>query len=193
MSEKKKSKRQADLSRENIIEILGIQEQDIVGVEILDTLRNVKNLAVLAIGQSGIRCAEIVRILRGKRLTTAKLFAKHLKLEDQKKELRENNPQAAAGTPNRLFKLAEEKEINPNQLQIVVIDLVPDVKQFTLLTQPQVKTEAMKFIETFVKPNLKSLGGKGKIQIVFLEKEKEEQEQDKPLKKQKKVDYSDQE
>jgi hypothetical protein len=161
--------------RDQAMKVFGILKEDVVE-EIPANLVQKNGLKVLAIGQSGIRCAEIVRILKGKNLFTAKLFAKHLKFEDQKNELmdKQKNYQAAAGTPNRLIKLAEELDsqgksiLDTSKLEIVVIDLAKDAKQFTLLTQPQVKVDAKEFFEKFIKPYLKS-GKTGKIKVVFLE------------------------
>jgi hypothetical protein len=163
-------------SREQVLQVLKIQEQD-VEEDIPESIakKAQHGIRVLAVGQSGIRCAEIVRLLKAKNLFTAKLFAKHLKLEDQKNELMDQRHQAAAGTPNRLIKLAElenedgGKVLDTSKLHYLVIDLAKDAKQFTLLTQPQVKEDAMAFFDKFIRPFLKSSGGKGKIKIVFFE------------------------
>jgi hypothetical protein len=44
-----------------------------------------------------------------KRSRVAKLFAKHFKVPEQVEYLRTNDCRAAAGTPNRLVKLADEE------------------------------------------------------------------------------------
>ena len=59
----------------------------------------------------------------------AKLFAKHVKVEEQKTSLESHASGIACGTPHRLCKLADEGALSLQRLQLLVIDLHIDAKQ----------------------------------------------------------------
>lgn len=65
---------------------------------------------VLILSLSGIRCADVVRAVRGveRHGEVAKLFAKHFKLADQVKYLAKTRVAIAVGTPARVAKLLAE-------------------------------------------------------------------------------------
>lgn len=63
----------------------------------------------------------------------AKLFAKHMKLEEQTNLLNGNQIILAAGTPNRLCKLLEVGALKLDKLRWLVLDVRRDVKQRSLL------------------------------------------------------------
>lgn len=71
----------------------------------------------------------------------AKLFAKHMKIEDQIVLLNGNRVVLAAGTPNRLCKLLEEGALKLDNLRWVVLDVRLDVKQRTLLDMGDVSKD----------------------------------------------------
>jgi len=71
----------------------------------------------------------------------AKLFAKHMKIEDQITLLNGNRVVLAAGTPNRLCKLLEEGALKLNNLRWIVLDVRLDVKQRTLLDMGDVSKD----------------------------------------------------
>ena len=56
---------------------------------------------------SGIRCADVVREVRGVKGdgVVAKLFAKHMKAHEQAEFVRKTKVSIAVGTPNRVGKL----------------------------------------------------------------------------------------
>jgi protein CMS1 len=97
---------------------------------------------VLCVSHSTDRAVELLKALHDAlRTPTAKLFARHLKPEEQAEFLRASAVGAAVGTPNRLLKLAAADALPLARLRVVVLDLVPDVKTFTLLTMPQVSQD----------------------------------------------------
>jgi protein CMS1 len=59
----------------------------------------------------------------------AKLFAKHIKVAEQQQYLQQHPLCIAAGTPNRLCKLADTEALQLSQLQLVVLDVQQDAKQ----------------------------------------------------------------
>lgn len=59
----------------------------------------------------------------------AKLFAKHIKVTEQQQHLQQQALCIAAGTPNRLCKLADIQALQLSQLQLIVLDVHQDAKQ----------------------------------------------------------------
>ncbi len=59
----------------------------------------------------------------------AKLFAKHIKVAEQQQYLQQHPLCIAAGTPNRLCKLADTEALQLSQLQLIVLDVQQDAKQ----------------------------------------------------------------
>lgn len=79
---------------------------------------------LIFIAGAALRVADVTRILKDKKLRgekggdVAKLFAKHIKLEEHMTFLRRTKLSAAAGTPGRLGKLLESGDIcNPEVAQ----------------------------------------------------------------------------
>ena len=66
-----------------------------------------------------------------------KLYAKHFKQAEQDAWLRAHAVSVASGTPHRLAALAEAGALSTDRLQWVVVDVGLDVKQRTLLDQPE--------------------------------------------------------
>ncbi|KAJ1939567.1 hypothetical protein GGF37_004346 [Kickxella alabastrina] len=85
---------------------------------------------VLIISSSALRVVDLVRRLRpvSTKRPVMKLFSRHLKIQDQKKALADGAVDVAVGTPNRILKLLEEKDLKVNRLRLVVIDCWQDDK-----------------------------------------------------------------
>jgi protein CMS1 len=73
---------------------------------------------LIFIAGAALRVADVTRILKDKKLRgekggeVAKLFAKHIKIEEQITYLKRTKLSAAAGTPGRLGKLLECGRVN---------------------------------------------------------------------------------
>ena len=63
----------------------------------------------------------------------AKLFAKHIKVMEQQEYLQQHPMCIAAGTPNRLCKLADVEALQLSRLKLIVLDVQQDVKQRSVL------------------------------------------------------------
>jgi len=55
----------------------------------------------------------------------------------------------AIGTPNRLSKLVSLGSLQLNMIKLVIIDIEPDIKKFTMLTMPTVKDDFYEFMNHF--------------------------------------------
>ncbi|XP_030470283.1 protein CMS1 [Syzygium oleosum] len=116
--------------------------------------------AIIAITASAIRTIELLRGFRS--LTRvchpAKLFSKHIKVEEQVAMLK-NRVNIACGTPNRIKKLIDIEALGLSRLSVILLDMHTDVKGYSLLTLPQVRDEFWDlyknyFHERVVKGNL---------------------------------------
>lgn len=58
-----------------------------------------------------------------------KLFAKHIRLEEQEAALGARPMPVAVGTPNRLLKLADSGHLRLDRLKFIVLDVHLDAKQ----------------------------------------------------------------
>lgn len=98
--------------------------------------------ALLVISLAALRSLELLRGLNmfTKECRPVKLFAKHLKVEEQA-ELLKARVNIACGTPSRIKKLIDMEALSLSRLKLVVIDMQRDAKSFTLFTLPQVSNE----------------------------------------------------
>ncbi|KAI0019094.1 U3-containing 90S pre-ribosomal complex subunit-domain containing protein [Xylariomycetidae sp. FL0641] len=79
----------------------------------------------LVVAGAGLRAADLVRALRKyqkKGNTVAKLFAKHIKLEESKQFLQKHKTGVAVGTPVRLNDLVECGALKLDKLERLVVD-----------------------------------------------------------------------
>ncbi|XP_057958815.1 protein CMS1 [Malania oleifera] len=97
---------------------------------------------ILIISASASRSLELLRGFRPltKECPAAKLFSKHMKVEDQVSLLK-NRVNIAGGTPTRIKKLIDIEALGLSRLAVVVLDTHVDVKGYSLFTLPQVREE----------------------------------------------------
>ncbi|KAK3034162.1 hypothetical protein RJ639_034658, partial [Escallonia herrerae] len=98
--------------------------------------------ALLVISLSALRSLEVLRGLRPltRECQAAKLFSKHMKVEDQVSFLK-NHINIASGTPSRIKKLLDMEVLGLSRLAVIVLDMHTDVKGYSLLSLPQVRDE----------------------------------------------------
>jgi len=110
---------------------------------------------VLLLSSSAVRANELAKDLRVKlrNLKTAKLFAKHLKVDAQVEVLQSEFNALAVGTPNRLMKLLEMNAMSLARCRLVVLDSsFKDSKSFDLLTLPGVAKDTALLLRGHVLP-----------------------------------------
>ncbi|XXG46884.1 hypothetical protein AAC387_Pa02g1613 [Persea americana] len=110
--------------------------------QVLEGKISVGSPAVLIISTSALRSLELLRGVRSltKECRPAKLFAKHIKVEDQI-SLLNSRVNIACGTPSRIKKLMDMDALGLSRLALVFLDMHTDVKGYSLLTLPQVSDE----------------------------------------------------
>lgn len=106
---------------------------------------------LLVICPSAIRCTDIVRSLKelnpSKGVPIAKLFAKHIKLHEQKEFLQSNQTVIAVATPNRAKSLIEDGAFSTKYLGLILLDTsYVDDKQRTLFDVPEIKQQLFDFL-----------------------------------------------
>ncbi|KAL9316897.1 hypothetical protein ACSQ67_013414 [Phaseolus vulgaris] len=74
--------------------------------------------------------------------------------------LLKNRVNIASGTPSRIKKLIDAEALDLSRLQVLVLDMHPDIKGYSLLTLPQVRDEFMEvfknyFYEAMIKGGLR--------------------------------------
>ncbi|XP_057308466.1 protein CMSS1-like [Hydractinia symbiolongicarpus] len=114
---------------------------------------------LLIVTLSAIRAVDVLRAtstFRGEKCKTMKLFAKHIKVNEQLERLKTNVVHLGVGTPNRISKLIEEGGINTKRLKYVIIDWSwKDLKQRRITSMPGVKDELLSLFKTYFLPRCK--------------------------------------
>ena len=106
----------------------------------------------LVVSSSADRCCVVDKTLRKFPGALGKLFARHMKVPEQKEFLDTHAVGVAVGTPNRLLKLCQDGILKLDKLKVLVVDLQEDSKTFTVLTMPEVSRDFFKFFREFVNP-----------------------------------------
>lgn len=98
--------------------------------------------ALLVISLSALRSLDLLRELRPltSECRAAKLFSKHMKIEEQASSLK-NRVNIASGTPSRIKKLIDIEALGLSRLALIVLDMKTDAKGYSLLTLSQVRDE----------------------------------------------------
>ncbi|KAH6786730.1 U3 containing 90S pre-ribosomal complex subunit [Perilla frutescens var. hirtella] len=120
--------------------------------------------ALLVISSSALRSLELLREFRP--LTSechaAKLFSKHMKIEEQVSILK-NRVNIACGTPSRIKKLIDMEALGLSRLAVIVLDMHTDIKGYSLFTLPQVRDEFWDLYKSYIhKPLLE-----GELRLCF--------------------------
>mmetsp|Transcript_19598 Transcript_19598/g.25411 ORF Transcript_19598/g.25411 Transcript_19598/m.25411 type:complete len:207 (+) Transcript_19598:107-727(+) len=100
-----------------------------------------KRPKVVVLTLSAKRACDVHRSLSSLRCPCLKLFAKHMKVKEQVALLDSREVVIVVGTPNRIFKLAEQKSLLFDETSLVVVDMHKDKKEYDVLTMPGVSQD----------------------------------------------------
>ncbi|CBJ28652.1 conserved unknown protein [Ectocarpus siliculosus] len=119
--------------------------------------------SVLIVCTGARRCVEVMKHLTAFRCQVVKLFAKHLKIEEQKVMLRKGCFPLGVGTPGRMRALAAAGSLRLDSSALVILDLEKNVKGRSVLDMDGVSGDTMAFLSDCVRPHLVSApsGGGG--------------------------------
>jgi len=82
-------------------------------------------------------------------ISIAKLFAKHIKIEEQMHFLQSTVTPICVGTPNRIKKLTENGALTITNCKILIIDTHKDDKKATIFDIHDTKTDLLYFYKQF--------------------------------------------
>jgi len=98
--------------------------------------------SVLVLCASSLRASQVLNRMKGLlRCPHIKLFAKHLKIQDQVEQLGRDPFPVAVGTPNRVRRLHELGALSGGSLRLVLVDDALDSKQFSVRTLHDVRED----------------------------------------------------
>ncbi|KZF24270.1 hypothetical protein L228DRAFT_245179 [Xylona heveae TC161] len=124
----------------------------------------------LVVTGAGLRAADLTRVLRKfqtKEATIGKLFAKHIKLKEAVKFVKQARIGIAVGTPARLIDLIDEGALSMDKLERIVIDSSHiDQKKRGILDMKDTQIPLLKFLN---RPEVKSRYGatEGGVELLF--------------------------
>ncbi|KAK0053374.1 protein CMSS1 [Biomphalaria pfeifferi] len=109
---------------------------------------------LLIVASSAIRAVELNRQIKGfldGKCKVAKLFAKHMKVEEQKKFLSKTNCQVGIGTPGRILMLIKQGALQLESLIAVVLDWNwRDSKMKRMADIPEVRQDLVSLLKDYV-------------------------------------------
>ncbi|XP_028993144.1 protein CMSS1 [Betta splendens] len=119
---------------------------------------------LLIVCSSALRCIELIKNLSAFKgqARVLKLFAKHIKVEEQVKLLQKGVVHIGVGTPGRISALIDKEALSLTALRYLVVDWNwRDQKLRRMVDIPEIKLDFMKLLESVILNNSKE--GKAKI------------------------------
>ena len=113
---------------------------------------------LLVVTPSALTAVELVRALSKFKEygTVAKLFARHIKVEEQIRVLRSQRVLIGVGTPNRLLKLVQEGALQLDRVEGLILDAGKDKSNRSFFDLKEIRTDFFEFFERFCLPFVKS-------------------------------------
>lgn len=133
---------------------LGIAKriQAIVSKKKLKKWKEKESPAVIIICLSARRAVQLLKELAPLNVRAAKLFAKHITIEDQVKQLEESSFGIAVGTPHRILTLAKQGALSFEKTMCVALDTALNDKKFSVYTLPDTAPHTQALLKEFVQP-----------------------------------------
>lgn len=125
--------------------------------------RNKKNTAVLIISSSAIRVTHMLRALKPLNIKVNKLFAKHMKIEQQAEMLRKSPGPISIGTPNRIKALLDNESLSLDDTVLVIWDVQPDLKALNVLNNVATAGDSFDLYVEHLFPKISS----GNLKVTF--------------------------
>ncbi|KAF7729860.1 cms1 ribosomal small subunit [Apophysomyces ossiformis] len=106
----------------------------------------------LVITHSAVRAVDLVRALKEFNQTAkiAKLFAKHMKVEEQIYFLEKQPIHLGVGTPNRIKALIEQGHLHLDRLELIVIDTERNAKRFNIFDNDNVRGDLFSLLGSHI-------------------------------------------
>ena len=97
---------------------------------------------VLVVTGSSNRACALIKQLSTLKLPIAKLFSRHMKVDQQKDAMKKTAFPIGVGTPNRVLKLLDLGYIKLSKTTLVIFDVSVDVKGYHLFSQADTKGDS---------------------------------------------------
>jgi len=127
---------------------------------------------MIYIAGAALRVADVTRVLKTRKLRgdkggeIAKLFARHIKVEEHTTYLRRTKVGAAVGTSGRLGKLLEIDALSVSALTHIILDLsYRDIKKRSVLDIPETRDEV--FGKVLASPKVMQALKSGTTQVIL--------------------------
>lgn len=134
--------------------------KSVLSMKRLKKWKTKKSPMIIIICVSARRAMSVLKGLAPLKCRCAKLFSKHMSVEDQRSMLENGTYGVAAGTPNRLLKLCSEGALDLSSTELVVLDGQEIHKTMNVCTLYDTAPDTMEFIMTYVQPGLTKGGTK---------------------------------
>jgi protein CMS1 len=133
---------------------LGIAKriQGIVSKKKLKKWKETKSPCVIIIVLSARRAVQVLKELAPLNVRAAKLFAKHITIEEQVSQLAESPFPVAVGTPHRILALAKQGALSFEKTLCVALDTAVNDKNFSVHTLPDTVPHTKDLLKEFVHP-----------------------------------------
>lgn len=126
--------------------------QGIISKKKLKQWKNKESPCVLVVCISARRAVQVLKELAPFNVRVAKLFAKHITIEEQVKQLNDSSFGLAVGTPHRILTLAQQGALSMSQTQCVVLDTYQNDKRFSVYTLPDTVPHSQALLKDYVFP-----------------------------------------
>lgn len=140
------------LSRSEVGDAPGAMKrvQGIVSKKRLKKWKTKESPCVLIVCISARRAVQILKELAPFNVRVAKLFAKHITIEEQCKQLEESAFGIAVGTPHRLLALIQEGALSLESTQYIMLDSFMNDKRFSVYTLPDTAVHTKELLREHV-------------------------------------------
>jgi hypothetical protein len=136
--------------------------KEIASIKKLKKWKPIGSPMVVVVCVSARRAVAVLKELSSLKVRAAKLFAKHMDVDEQRAMLDTQSFGIAVGTPNRLQALCTAQEgsrkasMYLGKTQLVLLDSHANPKGFTVCTLPDTAQDTMDFLREKVLPQLKA-------------------------------------
>mmetsp|Transcript_17315 Transcript_17315/g.19981 ORF Transcript_17315/g.19981 Transcript_17315/m.19981 type:complete len:259 (+) Transcript_17315:67-843(+) len=130
--------------------------KDVVSMKKLKKWQPIGSPMVIILCISARRVVEVLKELSALKVRIAKLFAKHMDINEQKRLLSQQSFGLAVGTPNRILALCNNdvKDLSFEKTSHIILDTHTNQKGFTVCTLPDTAPDTMEIIEKKILPEL---------------------------------------
>ena len=124
----------------------------IVSKKTLKKWKTKKSPGVIFICISARRAVQVLKEISPLNVRAAKLFAKHITIEDQVKQLQDSPFGIAVGTPHRILTLLQQDALSLEQTQCIVLDTYVNDKKYSVYTLPDTIPHTQELLKDHVYP-----------------------------------------